>query len=105
MKGDRVIRPTQTLLLPYGQTICGKNFTMVLEAIFEYEHLIDPSIGDYVDLKIIELTGTDEIGKMYNMMHLIEAEDEITQCLMECLLYNENQWGETHHWWYKEKPE
>lgn len=104
MKDERIIRPTHTLLLPYGQTICGKMFTMTLEATFECEKLHDPEIGYYMDLKIIKLTGKDNLRRVYNMMQLVEAEDEITQCLMECLLYNEKYWNESYLWWCDDKP-
>lgn len=108
-KAER-IRPIRTLLLPYGQTMGGKSFPIVLDITFEAELLWTPLDEDgetysYMELKVLELTGTCQAGKVYNMKHLVDNEDEITQCLMECILGNENQWDETYHWWCESKPE
>lgn len=103
MQESKIIRPEHTLLVPYAVGVFGKMRSMILAVRFD--------VGQYEDgsrsLKVIALTGTEECGKVYDMMYLVDDGDGegLDNDLMVGLIGNEEFWDKEHLWWYEDEPE
>lgn len=88
---------THSLTIPYGFSVFGKMFEMPLECVFGYS-------GDLKTkhvLEILSLTGSDAEGLTYDMMYLVEDDDNLlTRHIITGILHNNTSWNsEVEEWW------
>jgi hypothetical protein len=90
---------THNLTIPYGFVLFGKMFEMPLECVFGYS-------GDLKSNHVLEiksLSGTDDDGLLYDMLYLVEDEEDfLTRHIISSILNNYSVWDvetEVGSWW------
>ncbi len=68
---------------------------MPLECVFNYSG----NLKDINNIEVLSLAGTGADGMDYDMMYLMESDDDLTQFIITSILHNHSNWGDEAKWW------
>lgn len=85
------------MLFPYNVTIFGLSRTTPCEVQFKFTDLGEGKFRIEID----SLTYDDEQGQSFDMMHLIEDEDDAfwAAFIINCIYSNKAVWDNPEWWW------